>query len=122
MYTQIRDEHVNLLRQHGEVTKSLGALKKTLAETVNEKDNVKCQLDEVLHVQKKFDELKQQSTDAEQSMKDEMNKQLDVLKNENIALKIRSEDLEANKSAEIAELSIKLDNMKENLQVRILEC
>ncbi|XP_017470328.1 PREDICTED: huntingtin-interacting protein 1 [Rhagoletis zephyria] len=47
MYTQIRDEHINLLRQHGESTKNLNREKQTNAELKIEVETLTSKIDEI---------------------------------------------------------------------------
>lgn len=115
MYTQIRDEHVKLLRTHGEVSKSLITIKKEAADAVNEKENLRVKLEDIKQEQKIFEEIKLQKIESEHTALQDTTRKIQDLMAENATLHVKCEELEANKSAEIAELSIKIDNMKEKL-------
>ncbi|XP_055701906.1 huntingtin-interacting protein 1 isoform X2 [Phlebotomus papatasi] len=104
MYSQIRDEHVKLLRTHGEVSKKLASSSKIVTEVTREKEELRCQLEDIQHQQAKVEETLQQSSSEAHREKDELQGKLKELEE-------KFEDMEANKSAEIAELRIKCDNL-----------
>uniref|UniRef100_A0A1B0D7M7 Uncharacterized protein n=1 Tax=Phlebotomus papatasi TaxID=29031 RepID=A0A1B0D7M7_PHLPP len=104
MYSQIRDEHVKLLRTHGEVSKKLASSSKIVTEVTREKEELRCQLEDIQHQQAKVEETLQQSSSEAHREKDELQGKLKQLEE-------KFEDMEANKSAEIAELRIKCDNL-----------
>ncbi|XP_063708140.1 huntingtin-interacting protein 1 isoform X4 [Culicoides brevitarsis] len=114
MYTQIRDEHVKLLRQHkqlanevkhGEVSKKLAATSKQMTEADQSKEEMRCQLEELKHSQTRAEEKLQQSS--------AITEEIEKLKAENEILRNKTEELEAARSAEVAELKISLDQLRE---------
>lgn len=120
MYAQIRDEHVKLLRQHGDVSKQLAASTKTASDASKERDDLKIQLEETLYKQNKIDESIQQSSNDIKSANDEMQRRITQLENENSALSAKYDDVNANKSAEVAELRVLVDQYESELKVRFI--
>lgn len=117
MYSQIRDEHVKLLRQHGEVSKQLATSTKTASDATKERDDIKIQLEETLYKQNKLEESVQQSSDDIKTANEDLMRRLQQLENENSAMSAKYDDLNANKSAEIAELSVSVDQYESELKV-----
>lgn len=117
MYSQIRDEHVKLLRQHGEVSKTLAQSTKTASDATKERDDLKIQLEETLYKQNKFEENIQQSSNDVKATNDELQKRITQLENENSALQAKYDDEHAQKSAELAELRVLIDQYESELKV-----
>lgn len=117
MYAQIRDEHVKLLRQHGDVSKQLATATKTASDASKERDDLKIQLEETLYKQNKIEESIQQSSNDVKTANDESHRRITQLENENAALSAKFDDLDANKSAEVAELRVLLDQYESELKV-----
>lgn len=120
MYAQIRDEHVKLLRQHGDVSKQLAAHTKTSSDATKERDDLKIQLEETLYKQNKLEESIQQSSNDVKSASDDLQRRITQLENENSALSAKYDDVNANKSAEVAELRVLLDQYESELKVHHL--
>lgn len=117
MYTQTREEHVKLLRQHGEVSKQLAASTKVASDAAKERDDIKIQLEETLYKHNKLEESVQQSSSDTKTASEELTRRIKLLENENSALTAKYDDLDANKSAEIAELRVSLDQYSGELKV-----
>lgn len=118
MYAQIRDEHVKLLRQHGDVSKHLATATKTASDASKERDDLKIHLEETLYKQNKLEENMQQSSNDVKSVSDELQRRITQLENENAALSAKFDDLDANKSAEVAELRVQVDQYESELKVQ----
>lgn len=118
MYTQIRDEHVKLLRQHGEVSKQLAGSTKTASDAAKERDDIKIQLEETLYKQNKLEECIQQGSNDIKTANDELSRRIQQLEHENSAMSAKYDDLNANKSAEIAELRVSIDQYETELKVK----
>lgn len=118
MYSQIREEHVKLLRQHGEVSKRLATSTKTASDATKERDDIKIQLEETLYKQNKMEESVQQSSSDIKTANEELMRRIQQLENENSAMSAKYDDLNANKSAEIAELSVSVDQYESELKVK----
>ncbi|XP_055855780.1 huntingtin-interacting protein 1 [Episyrphus balteatus] len=106
MYTQIREEHINLLRQHAEASKQLNTIKKQNVELVAEKELIKVQLDEFAEKQIEHEQILNKTTELENQTKDHSVK-YENLCEEHEKLQRRFDDLQVDKSAEIAELKEK---------------
>ncbi|XP_055902161.1 huntingtin-interacting protein 1 [Eupeodes corollae] len=106
MYTQIREEHINLLRQHAEASKQLNTIKKQNTELVAEKELIKVQLDEFAEKQIEYEQVLSKTTELENQTKDHSVK-YENLCEEHKSLQRRFDDLQVDKSAEIAELKEK---------------
>lgn len=119
MYASIRDEHVKLLRQHGDATKKLANYTKTASDATKERDDLKIQLEETLYKQNKLKESVQQSSSDVKAANDELLRRINQLENENSALIAKFDDLNANKSAEVAELRVQIDEYETELKVRL---
>lgn len=117
MYSQIRDEHVKLLRQHGEVSKQLAQSTKVASDASKERDDIKIQLEETLYKHNKLEESVQQCSNDNKTASEELQRHVNQLENENSALSAKYDDLNANKSAEIAELRVLLDQYEGELKV-----
>lgn len=117
MYASIRDEHVKLLRQHGDATKKLANYTKTASDATKERDDLKIQLEETLYKQNKLEESVQQSSSDVKAANDELLRRINQLENENSALIAKFDDLNANKSAEVAELRVQIDQYETELKV-----
>lgn len=117
MYASIRDEHVKLLRQHGDATKKLANYTKTASDATKERDDLKIQLEETLYKQNKLEESVQQSSSDVKAANDELLRRINQLENENSALIAKFDDLNANKSAEVAELRVQVDQYETELKV-----
>lgn len=120
MYTQIRDEHVKLLRQHGEATKQLTTIKKETNDLTTEKELLKVQLEEFHQKQYEIEESVHQNIEAERKEK-ELNHKYDKLNDNYEKLKLKYDDLQADKSAEIAELRVKIDYVENENKIKNLE-
>lgn len=118
MYSQIRDEHVRLLRQHGEVSKQLATSTKTASDAAKERDDIKIQLEETLYKQNKIEESVQQSSSEQKNANDDLMRRIQQLENENSAMSAKYDDLNANKSAEVAELRVSIDQYESELKVK----
>ncbi|XP_004537679.1 huntingtin-interacting protein 1 [Ceratitis capitata] len=106
MYTQMRDEHINLLRQHGESTKSLNREKLANSELHAEVDNLKLQITEIKNELEKSEKIGNEKL--------ELATEIETIKRDYQKLKQEHEDLRKeyqrftdNKNSEIAELSVK---------------
>lgn len=119
MYASIRDEHVKLLRQHGDATKKLANYTKTASDATKERDDLKIQLEETLYKQNKLEESVQQSSSDVKAANDELLRRINQLENENSALIAKFDDLNANKSAEVAELRVQIDQYETELKVSL---
>lgn len=117
MYSQIRDEHVKLLRQHGEVSKQLAQQTKVASDATKERDDIKIQFEETSYKHNKLEESVQQSSNDTRAAADELQRRVNQLENENSALSAKYDDLNANKSAEVAELRVLLDQYEGELKV-----
>lgn len=106
MYTQIREEHINLLRQHAEASKQLNIVKKQNVELVAEKELIKVQLDEFAEKQIEHEQMLNKTTELENQTRDHSVK-YETLCEEHNNLQRRFDDLQVDKSAEIAELKEK---------------
>ncbi|XP_050073533.1 huntingtin-interacting protein 1 isoform X2 [Anopheles maculipalpis] len=129
MYTQIRDEHVNLLRQmkidqykivcykkHGEISRQLASSTKVAAEASKAKEELQCQLQELEQKQALVENaLQQSSTDARQEQ-EAISEQLQVMTQKCESLQSRYDEMEASRQAEIAELRISLERLEGELQ------
>ncbi|XP_037038849.1 huntingtin-interacting protein 1 isoform X2 [Bradysia coprophila] len=113
MYTHIRDEHVTLLRQHGEISKQLVQTTKNANDAIKEKDEIKVEFETLRQQHSKIEEVVQQSTEDAKSEKTELSERLQSVQKENAALTEKFDDLMANSSAEIAELKVNLDKVRE---------
>ncbi|XP_050073537.1 huntingtin-interacting protein 1 isoform X6 [Anopheles maculipalpis] len=116
MYTQIRDEHVNLLRQmkidqykivcykkHGEISRQLASSTKVAAEASKAKEELQCQLQELEQKQALVENALQQSVNENSLKAQELAEQIEQLRTENDALKQQYADLEAAKASQEAE-------------------
>lgn len=117
MYAQIRDEHVKLLRQHGDVSKTLATSTKIASDATKERDDLKIQLEETLYKQNKLEESMQQSSNDVKTASDDLLRRINQLENENSALIAKYDDINANKSAEVAELRVLVDQYESELKV-----
>lgn len=122
MYGQIRDEHVRLLRQHGDVSKQLAASTRTAGDATRERDEMRVQLEEAQAVRQKADEQLQQSVRGEADERERMAERLLVLETENGAFAAKMDDVVAGKEeqlegvrAELSELAEKLANVETEL-------
>ncbi|CAD7081102.1 unnamed protein product [Hermetia illucens] len=112
MYTQIRDEHVKLLRTHGEMTKQLSTAKKETSELNTAKELLQAQLEEFQQKQTRMEEDLQKTTEVVQKEK-EVEEKFEKLNTTYEQLKCRFDDLQADKSAEIAELQANIAVLEE---------
>lgn len=106
MYTQIREEHINLLRQHAEASKQLNSIKKQNVELIAEKELIKVQLDEFAEKEKEHEQILSKTTELENQTRDHSVKYENLFEEHN-QLQRRFDDLQVDKSAEIAELKEK---------------
>lgn len=106
MYTQIRDEHINLLRQHGESTKNLNREKHANTELQDEVNNLKSQISEMKGELEKTEQIGTEklalTTEIETISQD-----YKKLQREHEELRNEYQRFSQNKNSEIAELSIK---------------
>lgn len=87
------------------------------SEATKDRDDIKIQLEETLYKHNKLEENIQQSTSDIKSTNDDLSRRLKQMENENSALQAKYDDLDANKSAEIAELRVTLDQYESELKV-----
>lgn len=104
MYGAIRDEHVRLLRQHGDVSKQLEASTRTAGDAARERDEMRQQLDELLAGRSREEERLQQSAATDASERAEHAAQVLQLQTENGALCARLDDALAHQADEMAAL------------------
>ncbi|XP_049295937.1 huntingtin-interacting protein 1-related protein isoform X5 [Anopheles funestus] len=129
MYTQIRDEHVNLLRQmkidqyrlmcykkHGEISKQLASSTKVAAEASKAKEELQCQLQELEEKQTLVANALQQSTNDARQEQEAIAEQLQVMTQKCESLQNRYDELEASREAEIAQLRTSLERLEGELQ------
>ncbi|KAJ6648913.1 Huntingtin-interacting protein 1 [Pseudolycoriella hygida] len=112
MYTHIRDEHVTLLRQHGEVSKQLVQTTKNANDAIKQKDEMQAELETIRQERSKVEEAVQQSSQDASREKNELLERLQNIEKENSSLTEKLDDLLANSSAEIAELKVNLDQIR----------
>ncbi|XP_038112693.1 huntingtin-interacting protein 1 isoform X4 [Culex quinquefasciatus] len=128
MYTQIRDEHVKLLRQtkfyeykvncykqHGEVSKQLAASSKAASDATKAKEEVRIQLDELHQQQAVVQEQLQQSSSESRREQEQIAEELKQVSERYETLRSKYEEMEANRQAEIAELRISLERVQGEL-------
>jgi seryl-tRNA synthetase len=113
MYTQIRDDHIKLIRQHDQASKQVATSTKMMAEATRAKEELKCQVEEMEAKHAKVEENLQQSSQGDKQEKEELLVQLSEVQADYSALQMQ----EATKSAEIAELRINLDVVGDELKV-----
>lgn len=87
------------------------------SDATKERDDIKIQLEETQYKQNKLKESIQQSTNDNKNTNDDLSRRIKQMDNENSALIAKYDDLNANKSAEIAELRITLDQCETELKV-----
>lgn len=87
------------------------------SEATKDRDDIKIQLEETQYKQNKLEESIQQSTNDIKNTNDDLSRRIKQMENENSALMAKYDDLNANKSAEIAELRITLDQCDSELKV-----
>lgn len=104
MYGAIRDEHVRLLRQHGDVSKQLEASTRTAGDSARERDEMRQQLDELLAGRSREEERLQQSAATDASERAGHAAQVLQLQTENGALCARLDDALAHQADEMAAL------------------
>nr|XP_014090946.1 huntingtin-interacting protein 1 [Bactrocera oleae] len=106
MYTQIRDEHINLLRQHGESTKNLNREKHINTELQNEVSSLKSQIGEIKGELEKSEKITTEklalATEIETVSQD-----YQKLQREHEELRKEYQRFSNNKKSEIAELTVK---------------
>ncbi|XP_055383764.1 huntingtin-interacting protein 1 isoform X2 [Condylostylus longicornis] len=108
LYTKIRNEHVDLLRTHGEVTKQLSSIKLDKEDLTTEKELLKVQLEE--YQQKQAEQLTViEQTNETKRREKELNEKHQKIVQEYEKLKSTYDNLVASNLAEIAELKSELD-------------
>ncbi|XP_041774626.1 huntingtin-interacting protein 1-related protein isoform X6 [Anopheles merus] len=128
MYTQIRDEHVNLLRQmkidqyklacykkHGEISKQLASSTKIAAEASKAKEELQCQLEELEQKQALVQNALQQSSNDARQEQEAIGEQLQIMTQKCESLQSRYDEMEASRQAEIAELRINFERVEGEL-------
>lgn len=109
MYGSIREEHVRLLRQHGDVSKQLAASTRTAADAMRERDEMRQQLDEQQAALCSRDaERLQQSAETEATERAGHAAQVLQLQRDNDALAARLDDVRAHQADELAALRAEL--------------
>ncbi|XP_055601254.1 huntingtin-interacting protein 1 isoform X8 [Uranotaenia lowii] len=129
MYTQIRDEHVKLLRQtklfeyriscykqHGEVSKQLASSTKAASDATKSKEEIRVQLEELQQQQSLVEEKLQQSSSTAKQEQEAVAQELKDITERYETLQSKYEEMEANRQAEIAELRISLERVNEELR------
>ncbi|XP_049314042.1 huntingtin-interacting protein 1 isoform X1 [Bactrocera dorsalis] len=106
MYTQIRDEHINLLRQHGESTKNLNREKHINTELQDEVSSLKSQISKIKEELEKSEKISTEklalATEIETVSQD-----FQRLQREHEKLRKEYQRFSDNKNSEIAELTVK---------------
>ncbi|XP_053673129.1 huntingtin-interacting protein 1-related protein [Anopheles nili] len=128
MYTQIRDEHVNLLRQmrsdqyklicfqkHGEISKQLASSTKAASEASKAKEELQCQLEDLEQKQALVQNALQQSSSDARQEQEAISEQLQSMTHKCESLQSRYDEVEANRQAEVAQLRINLDRLETEL-------
>ncbi|XP_021708106.1 huntingtin-interacting protein 1 isoform X4 [Aedes aegypti] len=128
MYTQIRDEHVKLLRQtkfheykiscyrqHGEIGKQLAASSKAASDATKAKEELRVQLEEIQQKQAVVEEQLQQSSSEAKREQEVVVEELKAITEKYETLQSKFEEMEANRQAEIAELRISKERVEEEL-------
>lgn len=87
------------------------------SEATKDRDDIKIQLEETQYKQNKLEESRQQSTNEIKNSNDDLSRRIKQMENEHSALQAKYDDLDANKSAEIAELRVTLDQYESELEV-----
>ncbi|XP_065090097.1 huntingtin-interacting protein 1 isoform X2 [Ochlerotatus camptorhynchus] len=129
MYSQIRDEHVKLLRQtkfyeykincfrqHGEVSKQLAASSKAASDATKGREELRVQLDEIQQKQSVVEEQLQQSSSEARREQEAVVEELKAVSEKYETLQSKYEEMEANRQAEIAELHISKERVEEELK------
>lgn len=120
MYTQIRDEHINLLRKHGETNKALQENQKEFSDLANKNEELNAKILEFEMEKSKINDMHQKSSSENTQKLVEFEKRVLELEQENKNLLDQFQNVESNKSAQIAELQIKLEELesfKEKLSI-----
>nr|XP_029720881.1 huntingtin-interacting protein 1-like isoform X1 [Aedes albopictus]XP_029720882.1 huntingtin-interacting protein 1-like isoform X1 [Aedes albopictus] len=128
MYTQIRDEHVKLLRQtkfyeykiscyrqHGEIGKQLAASSKAASDATKAKEELRVQLEDIQQKQTVVEEQLQQSSSEAKREQEAVAEELRAITEKYETLQSKFEEMEANRQAEIAELRISKERVEEEL-------
>lgn len=103
--------------QNGEVTKQLANSTRIASEATKERDDIKIQFEEIMYKHNKMEENIQQSSNEIKTANEDLTRRLKQLENTNYALQAKYDDLDANKSAEIAELRVNVDQYEKELKV-----
>lgn len=114
MYTQIRDEHIKLLRQHGDTTKKLEVASKQASEAEVEKEQISTKLRELEAQNSKISESVQQSSLDSDRVKFDYESKIVQLEKEKENLIDQHRNDESNQSAEIAELKINIEMLQQS--------
>ncbi|XP_067643638.1 huntingtin-interacting protein 1 [Eurosta solidaginis] len=107
MYTQIRDEHINLLRQHGDTTKSLNREKQQNTELHTENERLKLQINEMTGKVKKSEVIDMEKRTLETQI-ETLTFDYKNLQREHEEFKQEQQKHATNRTNEIAELSVKV--------------
>ncbi|XP_035789603.1 huntingtin-interacting protein 1-like isoform X2 [Anopheles albimanus] len=129
MYTQIRDEHVNLLRQmkydqykincyrqHGEISKQLATSTEAATEANKAKAELQNQLEELQQKQALVQNALQQSSNEARHEQEAISEQLQTMTQKCESLQSRYDEMEATRQAEIAELRISIERLETEIQ------
>ncbi|XP_055533824.1 huntingtin-interacting protein 1 isoform X2 [Wyeomyia smithii] len=128
MYTQIRDEHVQLLRQtkiyeyrvqcykqHGEISRQLATSNKAALEATAAKEEIRIQMEELQQKQTIVAEKLQQSSSEAKREHEAVAAELQDTTEKYATLQNKYQEMEADRQAEIAELKISLERVETEL-------
>ncbi|XP_053954004.1 huntingtin-interacting protein 1 [Anastrepha ludens] len=120
MYTQIRDEHISLLRQHGESTKNLNREKQTNGELQSEVQRLKSQISEIK------DELASNEVISAEKLAlatqiENMSRDYQKLEHEHEELRKEYQSFSAKKNIEISELTTKAMQLQSAESAALIE-
>lgn len=99
------------------MSKQLATSTRVSSEATKERDDIKIQLEETLYKQNKLKENMQQSSIDIKNTNEDLSRRIKQMENENSALIAKYDDLDANKSAEVAELRVSIDQYEIELKV-----
>lgn len=100
------------------MSKQLATSTRVSSEATKERDDIKIQLEETLYKQNKLKENMQQSSIDIKNTNEDLARRIKQMENENSALIAKYDDLDANKSAEVAELRVSIDQYEIELKVK----
>ncbi|XP_011307275.1 huntingtin-interacting protein 1 isoform X1 [Fopius arisanus] len=119
VYSKLREEHINLIRKKAEVDKLLGSTRLTLEQSERRTQEVNLRMEELLQGQVTATQEAERVSQARAELI-EVQRQFDMLKNENIALLAKIEFISSEKSVAEGDLHDLL-SQKEELDTRISE-